>query len=377
MTSVSDITNQLAELLGTQLKPLQELIASQAEQIKALEQKLESIKPALLQPNATPTPLHGSSGRTTPEQPTELSGGMDVIHPTPLPGNRPSEKLPDPPEFTGKARALYPFLSKLRYKLEGNADRYPTPRLRFLYAHSRLGGDAATLVRPLLDTDIKTVEQLVAFLEATYEDPNRKDTATTYLLNLRQGNKKFLSHFAEFRRLAADTDLNEAGLVSQLKRSLTPELLQAMIGVKVPGSLNEYANLIVSYDNDLRYLSRAPRTSKHRQVTRTSQSVVRHPDAIDLDNIHHGYAPKGSNERERRWKHGLCFNCGRKGHMSPTCNEPTPFSRTNIRNTTTQSEPRGRRSRKSSRHSSHRSSRRSSTQSSRPSQQSPKARSRQ
>ncbi|KAA8616627.1 hypothetical protein PtrV1_09928 [Pyrenophora tritici-repentis] len=86
------------------------------------------------------------------------------------------------PEDTlnGKKKDLLLFLTKLRYKLKGNADRFPTKESQLIYAHSRLEHDLATLIDPLIGKDIVT-----------------------------QGKRNFLSYFAKFRRLVADTNLNE------------------------------------------------------------------------------------------------------------------------------------------------------------------------
>ncbi|KAF7567018.1 hypothetical protein Ptr902_10602 [Pyrenophora tritici-repentis] len=91
-----------------------------------------------------------------------------------------SERLPNPPAFSGKKKDLLLFLTKLRYKLKGNADRFPTKESQLIYAHSRLEHDLATLIDPLIGKDIVT-----------------------------QGKRNFLSYFAKFRRLVADTNLNE------------------------------------------------------------------------------------------------------------------------------------------------------------------------
>jgi hypothetical protein len=40
----------------------------------------------------------------------------------------------------------------------------------------------------------------------------------------------------------------------QLKRSFFDDLRRAIIKVRIPDSINEYVNLIIVYDNDLRYL---------------------------------------------------------------------------------------------------------------------------
>lgn len=54
-----------------------------------------------------------------------------------------SEKLPDPLMFSGSREDLRPFFSKLRIKLDMNADPFPTERSKLVYGLSRLDGDAA------------------------------------------------------------------------------------------------------------------------------------------------------------------------------------------------------------------------------------------
>lgn len=224
-----------------------------------------------------------------------------------------TDRLPDPPLFNGRRKDLPAFIRKLRYKLEGNADRYPDERSRLLYAHSRLEKDAVSLIDPLMDDDICDVDQLIAFLEATYGDPNRELTALSRLSKLKQGKRSFTSHFAEFRRLAADTGLNEIGLIASLRSSLSTELQRAMVGEKLPRDLNTYANLVATYDNNLRFLP---------EQTRSNKMVYMHPDAMEIDVGN--YAPLGSKERQKRITEGRCFKCNEKGHISRNCSVPMP-----------------------------------------------------
>jgi hypothetical protein len=96
-----------------------------------------------------------------------------------------TDRLPDPPLFNGQRKDLPAFVRKLRYKLEGNADRYPNERSRLLYAYSRLEKDAVALINPLMDKNVHTVDQLVTFLKATYGDLNKELTALSRLSGLR------------------------------------------------------------------------------------------------------------------------------------------------------------------------------------------------
>ncbi|OJD25419.1 hypothetical protein ACJ73_03209 [Blastomyces percursus] len=72
---------------------------------------------------------------------------------SPIPLDRPqrSVKLPDPPLLTdGKDPKFEDWYSKMRGKLEGNADHYTTEALRMAYVESRTGGDAADHLKPRL-----------------------------------------------------------------------------------------------------------------------------------------------------------------------------------------------------------------------------------
>jgi hypothetical protein len=346
---------------GQILEAIQRLTQSLAEQearhqreLAAVYERLEQLSLLTATASATATPL--------PPSPPQRRAKSPVRKETR------SEKLPDPPMFTGKSKDLRGFLVKLRAKLEMNADRFPTPRAQFLYAYSLLGGDAADIVEPLLDRDIGSVNQLIGFLETTYGDPNRRATAQAKLSKLKQKGS-FNAHFSEFRRLAADAGFNESALVVQLKNSLTDELQRAMAGQTIPDSLNDYANLIARFDNDLRYLpklktyasaaSPPPRTEKPQY-----EQTRKHPDAMEIDSAS-GYAPKGSSERQRRIREGLCFKCGSKNHISPQCKAPIPRSIRASSSSPPETTRRGRSSRLVTPHESTDSSRRSSRYSSR------------
>ena len=87
-----------------------------------------------------------------------------------------SERLPNSPMFTGRKKDLPLFLTKLRFNLNGNADRFLDKASRIIYAHSRLDFDSATLINPLMDSHICSVDSLAQFLKSTYGDPNKELT---------------------------------------------------------------------------------------------------------------------------------------------------------------------------------------------------------
>ena len=347
--SVQEMIRQLMEALRnsqettqiireTFMQALSEQKTRHQEELDSLREELQAIKSSLLQgisqdpPKDTPSTDTASKRTSYPpvvayvrQSPSEDATSSPAVIYT---RQQLSDKLPDPPMFGGKRRDLALFVQKLRYKLEGNADRYPDDRAKLIYAHSRIEKDAAVLVMPLMGTDIQTADQLISFLESTYGDRHKEQTAWRRLETMKQGNKGFLPHFAEFRRLIADTNLNEHAQIPYLQRTLSDELRRAMVGVTIPATLNEYANLISAYDNDLRYLPRS-------QPVRSSR---RDPDAMEIDTA--TYAPAGSSERQQRIQDGRCFKCNKKGHISRDCSVPLPRIRTNSASLSKSSSPR-------------------------------------
>lgn len=57
-----------------------------------------------------------------------------------------SEKLPDPPHYTGKKEQLKPFLLELSIKLQMNNDRFANEQAKVLYSYTRMACDGVVMV---------------------------------------------------------------------------------------------------------------------------------------------------------------------------------------------------------------------------------------
>ena len=248
-----------------------------------------------------------------------------------------SEKLPDPPMFGGNRKELRPFVTKLRLKLQENADRYPTEWNKVNYAMSRLEGDAASTVDPFYrNGSLSTIASFIVLLEQTYDDASREYTAMAKLETLRQRNREFTSFFSEFLGLVGELDWNESAKVAALRRAISDEIRAQLVTQKMPKTLSEFATLCQQIDENLRYnqSTRSRRTTTQPTNATTPPAKTNTPsrnttttthDLMDIDGAR-SYAPAGSEERKNRIAKGACFGCGQKGHRHKDC--PTnPYSK--------------------------------------------------
>jgi hypothetical protein len=106
-------------------------------------------------------------------------------------------QVPHPPEFE-KGRTEYrTWKSKLKEKLAEDTASFRGERHKLSYAMGYLKGQAYDQVAPLRENGtITTPAELLARLDATFEDSNPKKTAERELKALCQGKTEFSVHYA-------------------------------------------------------------------------------------------------------------------------------------------------------------------------------------
>ena len=96
-----------------------------------------------------------------------------------------------------------------------NADRFPSAVSRLNYVASRLSGKAYDLILPRIQYGIPQFldyTNMLSYLEEAFGDPDRKQNAENKLYNLKQRYLDFSVFFAEFERLALESEVPEAAL---------------------------------------------------------------------------------------------------------------------------------------------------------------------
>ena len=157
-------------------------------------------------------------------------------------------KLQDPDKFTNSKNGdpVKYWLSQMRGKMAADDDLYNTPARRMMYVMNRMGSDAfghlEPRTRPNAPRPWKDSDEMLAYLERVFGDPNRRANAETQFRALRQGNKDFNTFWAEFQRLSIELDRNNATLISDLTSKLSYEMQrQLSTGNEKPTDLLKYA----------------------------------------------------------------------------------------------------------------------------------------
>jgi len=166
-------------------------------------------------------------------------------------------KYADAPMFSGLARPeLRPFVTKLRLKLHFNDDRYPTEQDKLAYAVQRLEDLALAQIIPFVEDhriNLDNVAALITILENAFGDPDRAATAERQLNKLRQTNRELSLYYAEFQRLIAELEYNDAAKRNALRRGLSEELKDALShNPNQPEDLQQFVNLCNRLDNQIR-----------------------------------------------------------------------------------------------------------------------------
>jgi len=264
--------------------------------------------------------------------------------------NRPvgqSTKYPDAPMFSGRVRTeLRPFIAKLRLKLHFNRDRYSGEQDKLAYAVQRLEDLALAQIIPFVANhriDLPDVDALITILENAFGDPDRVATAERELNKLRQTNREFSLYYAEFQRLVAELDYNEAAKKNALRRGLSEELKDTLAqNPNQPEDLQQFVHLCNRLDNQIRARKAEKRGDDYRPrpapvtAPRGAPAAAPAPASAPAPTPHptntnsgsYGAAPMDLSanrrrntpeERQKCMAEGRCLNCHGFGHLAREC----------------------------------------------------------
>jgi hypothetical protein len=116
-------------------------------------------------------------------------------------------------------------------------------------------------------------------------------------------------YYGEFMAIAADLPWNEAPLVSRFYEGLKPIIKEMLVTFDKPQYIVDY--LPICFKLETRLLARIEERKNETQYQYQPQGNQK-TSKVNTTRL----SPE---ERTRRMKEGLCFNCATKGHMARNC----------------------------------------------------------
>jgi hypothetical protein len=303
-------------------------IQSLNEQIRELIGERDEIQHELLQ-----------ALRKLNSQPT-ASGSAPVARET----SSKTAKLPDPEKYNGPSNEkdkdgvdLEDWLAKVRRKLQANQDHYHSEELRMGYVQNMVGGIAAKHLAPRLRSGAANpfagAEEMLKTLEQAYGNPHKRQDAADDFRRLYQNNTPFHTFWAEFQRLAAETEMPESTQLEELGYRVSAELQHALLAVNDVGTVYELAQRCMTMDAKIQRLKKikargsgknsgGPSTSSTTSGGASGQSTVKNENGTP------GSAPPSTNrsrptydtaEKQQLSREGKCFYCKGVGHLAREC----------------------------------------------------------
>ena len=271
-------------------------------------------------------------------------------------------KVADPPMFGGNQKELEGWITACRLKFAGQPSRFPRESSKVIFAASFLSGPPKTWIQPLVTAylsegpepkpkEFTSFERFIASLKTLYRDPNLERNAMSALSVMEQ-TSSVAEYISRFTGLSQYTRLNDVGLMQYFYKGLK-KTIKDELATRDYSTLKELQTLATKLDARLheRTIERnrelqSKGTSPFKIVLPPKPGASNHAPAVSLLYKSHpspnvpapGTLPTpawdGSSpmeldsqqahrlmpeERMRRLRLGLCWNCGEHGHRRFDC----------------------------------------------------------
>ncbi|EEH39769.1 hypothetical protein PAAG_01958 [Paracoccidioides lutzii Pb01] len=141
-----------------------------------------------------------------------------------------SAKLDDPKHLTyGKEPIFENWLSRMRRKLEVNADHFPTEKSRVAYIENRTEGKAVRHLAPRMTNDhpenFETAEEVFEYLQGIYEGVNKLENAKIdYRRLIMRNNDDYHEFVTKFLHLAGEAQIHKEDYKADFLHKLSFDL---------------------------------------------------------------------------------------------------------------------------------------------------------
>ena len=271
--------------------------------------------------------------------------------PTPIPVTTPAQtkepKHPLPAKFNGDRTRFRGFMNQVNMYFMAKQSTYEdNHEAKIITTGGLLEGKALDWFNPLferkmesINNNVPTPSEMINWtsfqeaLSARFGPVDPAIDAGNKIQKLRQGSTPASSYATDFGTIAADLEWNDSALMHAYRNGLSDAVKDELVHYDYPVSLQAMVKLSIKIDNRLferrqefrRHTTPRPgpqstSSSPARPPTRLSQvpSVIpTGPTPMDLDAIRKG--PLTQEEREYRFRNGLCIVCASKDHLKADC----------------------------------------------------------
>ena len=276
-------------------------------------------------------PMQPRQTTTTTQQPTPP---VSKSHTT-MSTAKPDKALGTPPEpFDGTATKAEGFLSALQNYYYLNESLYSTESRRVAAAltHFQVGSAAGEWARDkqtaaLEQTPINygTWNDFINDFKKHFVPVQSEQQAMNTIWTLKMNNRPFHEWYQEWSTYASRSGANDATKMYAFRQALPAGLNDRLVGLSpAPTTLTDLVDKARLFDQQWQLWRKSqntnsgqrPNTSPRIRHTATDDPNISYADTTQ-PNTKKGKLSK--EEREQRFKSGVCLYCGKKGHFAREC----------------------------------------------------------
>lgn len=245
-------------------------------------------------------------------------------------------KLNEPKPFTGKREELGKFLRDIDLQIAVNDHIYTNDIKKIAYVLSYMTeGDAESWKEEFLEEkakapgplDLGTYKDFITEITKAFKPYDAEGDALEKIKAIRMGSNSAEDHVAQFKMLVtkAKLDTTSAMLIDAFRETLKIPLQRQILSMeKPPTTLTEWYEATIKLDNRYRRIQRIigranPDQGKNDREKKKEEEPKRRwtfakkdPNAMDVDFL-------SADKRDEAMRKGLCFGCGKPGHLNRDC----------------------------------------------------------